>query len=85
MKMSVSVMTVDATMIINYENLHNANAINFVAHEVNAINFAINSSNSITSSVNVNLKEVLFTNITIYDDVNIRIKFANVTANYSEL
>ena len=85
MKMSVSAMTADATMTINYENLHNANATNFVAHEVNAINSAINSSNSIASSANVNLKEVLSTDITIYDDVSTRTKFANVTTSYSEL
>ena len=85
MKMNVFVMTINAIMTINYENLHNANAINFVAHKVNAINFSINSNNFIVSNINVNLKEILFTNITIYDDVNIRIKFANVTTNYSNL
>ena len=48
-------MTIDAIIAINYENLHNANAINFVAHEVNTINFSINSNNFIVSNVYVNL------------------------------
>ena len=85
MKMNVFAMTVDATMTTNYESLLNASAINFVAHEVNAINSAVNSSNSIVSSANVSLKEVLSTDITIYDNVSIRTKFADVTTSYSEL
>ena len=85
MKMNVFIMTVDATITTNDENLHNANAINFVAHEINAINFSINSNNFIASSANVNLKKVLFTNITIYDDVSTRIKFANIATSYSNL
>ena len=85
MKMSVFAMIIDATIAINYEDLYNANAINFVAHEVNAINSSINSSNSTASSVNVSLKKILSTNITIYDDIDTRIKFANVIANYSNL
>ena len=84
MKMSVSVMTADAIMTINYEN-QNAIAINFVAQKIDAINSSINSSNSVASSANVSLKKVLSTDITIYDNVSIRTKFANVTANYSNL
>ena len=85
MKMNVSAMTVDAIMTTNYENLHNANAINFVAHEIDLINSSINSSNFIASNVNASLKKILFTDITIYDDVDTRTKFANVIANYSNL
>ena len=84
MKMNVFIITTDAIMTTNYESLH-ASAINFVTHEINAINSSINSNNSIASNVNVNLKEILFTDITIYDDVNIRIKLANVTTSYSNL
>ena len=84
MKMNVSAMTADATMTINYENL-NAIAINFVAQKVNAINSSINSSNFVASSANASLKEILFTDITIYDDIDTRTKFANVIASYSNL
>jgi hypothetical protein len=92
MKMNVFAMIVDAIIAINYENLHNANnaiAINFVANEANvinsSINFEINSYNFTIFDVDACVKKILTTNITIYDNVNTRIKFANVIANYSNL
>ena len=75
-------MTTDATVAINYENL-NAIAINFV--DANEINFSNISINSAVSNASINVKEVLSADITIYDDVDTRIKFANVIANYSNL
>ena len=82
MKFDVFVMTIDAIVATNYENL-NAIATNFVdANEINSSNISINSA---VSSVNLNVKEVLFADITIYDDVDTRIKFANVIASYSNL
>ena len=78
MKLDVFVMTIDAIVATNYESL-NAIAINFV--DANEINF----NNFVASSANINVKEILFVDITIYDDVNTRIKFANVIANYSNL
>ena len=82
MKLDVFVMTADATVATNYENL-NAIAINFVdANEINSSNIFINFA---VSNVNINVKEVLFADITIYDDVDTRIKFANVIASYSNL
>ena len=78
MKFDVFVMTVDATVATNYKSL-NAIAINFVdANEINFNNFAV-------SNVNINVKEILSIDITIYDDVDTRIKFANVIASYSNL
>ena len=86
MKFDVSILIVDATIAINYENLHDAIATNFVANLINfSINSASNSNNSIVSNVNISAKEVLSVEITIYDDVNARIKFANVVTNYSNL
>ena len=82
MKLDVSVMTIDAIVAINYENL-NAIATNFVdANEINSSNISINSA---VSSANINVKEVLSADITIYDDVDTRTKFANVIASYSNL
>ena len=78
MKLDVFVMTIDATVAINYENL-NAIAINFV--DANEINF----NNFVVSNVNIDVKKILSIDIRIYDDLNTRIKFANVIANYSNL
>ena len=76
MKLDVSVMTIDAIVAIHYESL-NAIAINFV--DANEINF----NNFVVSSVNINVKEVLSVDITIYDNVDTRIKFVNVTIKSS--
>ena len=82
MKLDVFVMTADATVATNYENL-NAIAINFVdANEINSSNIFINF---VVSNANINMKKVLFADITIYDDVDTRTKFANLIANYSNL
>ena len=82
-------MTIDAIITINYKTLHDAIAINFVVLNFNfTINFAINScenSNNSVSNSNINVEKILFANITIYDDINARIKFANVIENYSKL
>ena len=78
MKLDVFVMTADAIVATSYENL-NAIATNFVdANEINFNNFA-------ASSASINVKEVLSVDITIYDNVDTRIKFANVIASYSNL
>ena len=82
MKFDVFVMIVDTIVATNYENL-NAIAINFVdANEINFSNIFINFA---VSNVNINVKKILFVDITIYDDVDTRIKFTNVIANYSNL
>ena len=82
MKLDVFVMTADAIVAINYENL-NAIATNFVdANEINSSSIFINSA---VSSVSINVKEILSADITIYDDVDTRIKFTNVIASYSNL
>jgi hypothetical protein len=77
MKFDVFVMTIDAIVAINYENLQNAIAINFVENFANfEFNFSINSTN---------FEQILFVEITIYDDINIKIKFVNVIEHYFEL
>ena len=82
MKFDVFIMTVDATVAINYENL-NTIAINFVdANEINFSNIFINFA---VSNVNINVKKILFVDITIYDDIDTRTKLTNVIANYSNL
>ena len=70
-------MTIDATITINYKNL-NAIATNFV--DANSTNFEFNFS--INSTV---FEQILLAKITIYDDDNIKIKFANVIEHYFEL
>ena len=89
MKFNISIMTIDAIITINYKNLHDAIAINFVVSKFNfTINFAINSCENFNNSVsnsNINVEKILFANITIYDNINARIKFANIIENYSKL
>ena len=85
MKFDVSILTIDATVATNYENL-NAIATNFVDANVDfAFNSARNSNDSIVVNFSINAKKILFVEIIVYDDVNARTKFANVALNYSKL
>ena len=86
MKFDVSILTTGAIIAINYENLHDAIATNFVANLINfAFNFARNFNDFIVVNFSINTKKMLFVEIIVYDDVNARIKFANVALNYSKL
>ena len=79
-------MTTDATMTISYENLHDAIATNFVDANVDfAFNSARNSNDFIAVNSSISAKEMLSAEITVYDDVNARTKFADVALSYSEL
>ena len=55
-------------MTINYKNLHDAIAINFVDANVN---FARNSNDFIVVNFSISAKEILSVEIIVYDDVNV--------------
>ena len=44
-----------------------------------------NNFNNFVSNSNINVEKILFANITIYNNINARIKFANVIENYLKL
>ena len=61
MKFDVSILTIETIIAINYENLHDTIAINFVANLINfAFNFARNFNDFIVVNFNINAKKMLF-------------------------